>query len=358
MRPMCVVCKSIDHGYYYFAIHNDDFANEVRARAKAKLSKYPSLKTCEPCIELVRQTLVAKGKNYQTCPKEMLESRILFMGNDFIDPSTITALPKSIYDDTITQPLQQQVESPLDFNAQISSNASIPTNTSSSSIASIPSNTSLDEFAIPKRRHLELDIRKRPMPFSVKRRLLQEEIRQKYAKVKFREANSSSSSSKNSQLSRQFGYSDSFTTGKQITSTQNEHNSEPIRANNLSSLSSLEGALSESSYNRINSQQSRLPNSLQSIDVPLTNQPNTESIEVPLSDRVVVQLSDLAGVSTQRGHMRIRRRSSEISNSSGFIPLNNDVILSGNSSSYLRSSLNGRQHSNVAAPSRISEYLN
>lgn len=43
MRPMCVVCKSIDHGYYYFAIHNDDFANEVRARAKAKLSKYPSV---------------------------------------------------------------------------------------------------------------------------------------------------------------------------------------------------------------------------------------------------------------------------------------------------------------------------
>lgn len=40
MKQKCDVCKSIEHGFYYFAILNDDFANEVRARAKATLPQY------------------------------------------------------------------------------------------------------------------------------------------------------------------------------------------------------------------------------------------------------------------------------------------------------------------------------
>ena len=193
------------------------------------------------------------------------------------------------------------------------------------------------------------------MPLSVKKQLFVEEKRQQNAKRRKADSSSSSSTNRsNSQISRQFGYSESFITGQQITSTQ-KHHSEPISGSKFSTLGSLEKSLSirnlsGSSNNHITSQQSR-PSSLNSIEIPLTNQPNTESNSEP----VVVQLSDLAGVSTTRGHMRIRRATSEITDSSGFIPIFNDDIVSGNSSSYSQTSSRGREHSNVAAPSRISE---
>ncbi|CAO1421333.1 unnamed protein product [Diamesa serratosioi] len=88
------------------------------------------------------------------------------------------------------------------------------------------------------------------------------------------------------------------------------------------------------------SQSGQENNSLQK-SIPDTNPISLESINPQYSEPVAVSIS--------RGHLRVRRASSEITNSSSnsrvFI---DDDIISGNTSSYA-----GRGHSNVAAPSRI-----
>ena len=238
-----------------------------------------------------------------------------------------------------------------------------------------PVNESVSSEQEPREVTLETNItpKHKPMPMSLKRKLAELSYNRipSLSNVVQRKSNSMriiSNSRNNDPDSLKSVNSQAFNVGSCITSTQNNY-FEP------SSLGSLSVLLTDS----VNRQSSNIPSSLGSLSVVLTDSVNTqpsnnptssESIYEPLTDSLENHghsqqsnhrnslrplFLEFARVSTSRGHMRVRRASSEISDSSVSFIQNvfvNDDIISGNASYS-----SGREHSNVAAPSRISEHI-